>query len=157
MKIYQYFNVKKNIYLIIECKNNIIFVFSIMSTNINNSAYSILNTYAVLASSGITTVNVTTITNGVYGTPAGIGIIGTFIGTLDGTNATTAQTQLTALVNAIQAVNITNSISGGGGTINYIPGKYNSSSAIIYNSGTNIILDGQGNNNAQFFLQQVLV
>lgn len=36
-----------------------------MSTNINNSAYSTLNTYAVLAASGITTVNTTTITNGV--------------------------------------------------------------------------------------------
>jgi hypothetical protein len=56
-----------------------------MSTNI--STYSVLNTYAVLASSGITTVNVTTITNGIYGTPAGIGIVGSFVGTLDGTNA----------------------------------------------------------------------
>jgi len=122
-----------------------------MSTNINNSAYSILNTYAVLASSGVTTVNITVITNGVYGTPGGIGIVGTFIGTLDGANATTGQTQLTALVNAIQAVTITSSISGGGGNITYTPGRYNSSSDIIYNSETNIILDGQGNNNAQFF------
>jgi len=122
-----------------------------MSTNINNSAYLILNTYAVLASSGITTVDVTTIIDGVYGTPAGTGIVGTFIGILDGTNATTAQTQLTDLVNAIQAVTITSSISGGGGTIIYIPGRYHSSSTIIYNSATNIILDAQGDNNAQFF------
>jgi hypothetical protein len=35
-----------------------------MSININNPAYSALNTYAVLAASGITTVNTTTITNG---------------------------------------------------------------------------------------------
>ena len=38
-----------------------------MSTDINNPAYSTLNTYAVLAGSGITTVNTTTITNGLYG------------------------------------------------------------------------------------------
>ena len=68
-----------------------------MSTNINNSAYSLLNTYAVLASSGITTINTTTITNGVYGTPGGIGIVGTIIGTLDGGgNATVAQTLLSS-------------------------------------------------------------
>jgi len=42
-----------------------------MTTIISN--YHILNTYAVLASSGITTINTTTITNGVYGTPAGTG------------------------------------------------------------------------------------
>ena len=120
-----------------------------MSTNISD--YSVLNTYAVLASSGITTINITTIANGVYGTLAGIGIIGTFVGTLDGVNVTTAQTQLTNLVNAIQAVTITSTISGGGGTITYIPGRYNASSTIIYNSGTTIILDAQGNTSAQFF------
>lgn len=123
-----------------------------MSTNINNPAYSVLNTYAVLASSGITTVNTTTITNGVYGTPGGVGIVGAFIGTLDsGTNATTAQTQLTALVNAIQATTITSTITGGGGTIIYTPGRYNASATILYTSGTNIVLDAQGNPNAQFF------
>jgi len=127
-----------------------------MSTNINNSAYSVLNTYAVLASSGITTINTTTITNGVYGTPGGIGIVGTFIGTLDGGgNATVAQTQLTALVNAISGTGITSYITGGGGIITYMPGRYNGSSTIIYNSGTNIILDAQGNNAAQFFFTAV--
>lgn len=124
-----------------------------MSTNINNSAYSVLNTYAVLASSGITTVNTTTITNGFYGTPGGIGIMGAFIGTLDGgANATVAQTQLTALVNAINAVTITGSISGGSGTIIYTPGRYDATSTILYTSGTDIILDAQGNGNAQFFI-----
>jgi hypothetical protein len=120
-----------------------------MSTNISD--YTVLNTYAVLASSGITTINTTTITNGVYGTPAGTGIVGSFIGTLDGANATTAQTQLTTLVNAINAVTITSTITGGGGIITYTPGRYNSVSTIIYNSGTNIILDAQGNSSAQFF------
>jgi len=38
-----------------------------MSTDIDNAAYATLNTYAVLASSGIVTVNTTTITNGFYG------------------------------------------------------------------------------------------
>jgi hypothetical protein len=122
-----------------------------MSTNINNSAYSVLNTYACLASSGITTVNNTTITNGFYGTPGGIGIVGAFIGTLDGANATVAHTQLTALVNAINGTGITSYISGGSGMITYIPGRYNATSTIIYGSGTNIILDAEGNSNAQFF------
>lgn len=123
-----------------------------MSTNINNSAYSVLNTYACLASSGITTVNTTTITNGFYGTPGGIGIVGAFIGTLDGgANATVAQTQLTALVNAINGTGITSSINGGSGMITYIPGRYNATSTIIYGSGTNIILDAEGNSNAQLF------
>jgi hypothetical protein len=123
-----------------------------MSTNINNAAYSALNAYAVLASSGITTVNTTTITNGVYGTPGGVGIVGAFIGTLDGgANATTAQTQLTALVNAILATTITGTITGGGGTIIYTPGRYNASATILYTSGTNIVLDAQGNTNAPFF------
>jgi hypothetical protein len=123
-----------------------------MSTNINNAAYSALNAYAVLASSGITTVNTTTITNGVYGTPGGVGIVGAFIGTLDGgANATTAQTQLTALVNAILATTITSTITGGGGTIIYTPGRYNASATILYTSGTNIVLDAQGDTNAQFF------
>lgn len=123
-----------------------------MSTNINNPAYSVLNTYAVLASSGITTVNTTTITNGVYGTPGGIGIVGAFIGTLDGgANATIAQTQLTALVNAINGTGITSSISGGSGTIIYTPGRYDAAAIIVYTSGTQIILDAQGNSNAPFF------
>jgi hypothetical protein len=119
------------------------------------SAYPILNTYAVLASSGITTIDTTTITNGVYGTPAGTGIVGSFIGTLDGVNATTAQTQLTDLVNAINAITITSTITGGGGTITYTPGRYNASSNIIYTSGTNIILDAEGNTSAQFFFTSV--
>lgn len=70
-----------------------------MSVNIAN--YNILSSYTVLAASGITTVNSTTITSGSYGTPAGVGITGAFLGTLDGANATAAQTQLTALVGAI--------------------------------------------------------
>jgi hypothetical protein len=126
-----------------------------MSTNINNSAYSTLNTYAVLAASGITTVNTTTITNGVYGTPAGVGITGAYIGTIDNINATTAQTQLTALIGAINAVTVTTTIIGGTGTITYIPGRYTSGSTIIYGSGTNIVLDAEGNSNAQFFFTAV--
>jgi hypothetical protein len=123
-----------------------------MSTNINDPAYSTLNTYAVLASSGITSVNTTTITNGFYGTPGAIGITGAYIGVLDGANATVAQTQLTALVNAIRGLTITGPpISGGSGMITYFPGRYDSSSIISYSSGTNIILDGQGDTESAFY------
>lgn len=83
-----------------------------MSTNIN--AYPILDLYTVLAASGITTVQTTTITRGVYGTPGGTGITGTYVGTLDGANAAAAQTQLTTgLVAAINAKPVTSTISGG--------------------------------------------
>ena len=51
-----------------------------MSTNINDPAYSTLNTYAVLAYSGITTVDKTVITNGFYGSSPTASYTGTFTG-----------------------------------------------------------------------------
>ena len=119
--------------------------------SIDITTYPVLNTYAVLAGSGITAANITTITNGVYGTSGGA-ITGTYVGLLDNGNASSAQTQLTALGTAITQLSVTSSITGGTGTITYTPGRYNSDlSTIIYGSGTNIILDAQGNSNAQFF------
>jgi hypothetical protein len=126
-----------------------------MSTNINNPAYSVLNTYALLAASGIITLNTTTITNGVYGTPAGVGITGTYIGTLDGVNATTAQTQLTALVGAINTYRNGLSPTTLGtivAPITLYPNiNYTSGSTIIF-QGIPITLDAQGDSNAQFFI-----
>jgi len=123
-----------------------------MSTDINNSAYSTLNTYTILATAGLTTVRPTTVSNGFYGTPAGVGQTGTFVGTADNSgNTTTAETELTALVNAIALVPVTSTISGGSGTLTYTTGRYTSVSTINFTTSTNIILDAQGDSNAQFF------
>jgi len=121
-----------------------------MPTDITNPAYTTLNTYAVLAGSGITTVNTTTISNGKYGSST---TTGTIVGTQDSANAGVAQSELSTLVTAINAVTVTTTITGAETSpITYIPGRYTSASTINYPSGTNIILDAQGNSNAQFFI-----
>lgn len=115
--------------------------------------YPVLSTYAVLAYSGITSVNTTTITNGNYGSSPTQSYIN-ISGSVDSGNAGTAQTQLTALVGsinsyrsflpsqslAIETINITLNPN-----INY------NGSGITF-QGISITLDGQGNNNAQFFI-----
>ena len=125
-----------------------------MSTNIDNPVYATLNTYAVLASSGIITVNTTTIANGVYGSSTPL-YTGTIIGTVDSGNVITAQTQLTALVGAINTYRsgLTSTALGiVAAPITLYPNvNYNSGSAIIF-QGVPIILDAQGNSNAQFFI-----
>jgi hypothetical protein len=121
-----------------------------MSTDIHN--YTPLDSYAILAGSGITTANTTTISNSFfYGSSPTATYTGTFVGTVDSGNATAAQTNLTNLVAAINAKPVTSTISGGSGSITYGPGRYNSASTIIYSTGTQITLDAGGNSNAQFF------
>lgn len=125
-----------------------------MSININDPAYSTLNTYAILASSGISTVNTTTITNGFYGstTPS---YIGAFIGTIDSGNTGTSQTQLTALVGAINTYRsgLTSSTLGIiAAPITLYPNTNYNSGSIITFQGAPITLDAQGNSNAQFFI-----
>jgi hypothetical protein len=125
-----------------------------MSTNINNPVYSTLNTYALLAYSGITTVNKTSISNGFYGTPAGTGITGTYSGTRDDANATTAQTELTNLVSNINIRTFeltsyplaTETVS-----ITLYPNRNYNGEAITF-EGISITLDAQGDPNAQFFI-----
>lgn len=124
-----------------------------MSIDITN--YPVLNTYAALAYSGITTVNNTTITNGLYGSSPTASYVGPIVGTVDSANAGTAQVQLTALVLAINAF-ITPLPSQTLGTIIapitlYPNINYNSTSTIIF-QGIPIILDGQGDSDAQFFI-----
>jgi hypothetical protein len=114
--------------------------------------FTTLNTYAVLAGSGISTVNITTITNGNYGSSPTPTYTGTFVGTQDSDNAGVAQTELTDLVDMINAFTPSTPTSGGGGTITYTSGKYSSGSTINFTSGANIILDAQGDSNAQFLI-----
>lgn len=129
-----------------------------MSINIDDSAYSTLNTYAVLAYSGIITVDTTTITNGFYGSSPTASYTGTFVGTQDSINAGTAQTQLTALKGAINTFRsgLTSTTLGTiTSSITLYPGiNYNSGSTITFES-ISIILDGQGDSNSQFLSRQV--
>ena len=125
-----------------------------MSTNIYDPSYSTLNTYAVLAYSGIT-VSTITITNGLYGSSPTATYTGTFVGTSDDTNAGTAQGELTALVGAINTYTSglpSSTLGTITGPITLYPNtNYNSSSTIIF-QGVPITLDAQGDSNAQFFI-----
>jgi hypothetical protein len=116
-----------------------------MSTDIDNAAYATLNTYAVLASFGIVTVNTTTITNGFYGSSTPL-YTGAIIGTVDSANVTTAQTQLTALVGDINTYRSGLSSTAIGivaASITLYPNiNYESGSAIIF-QGIPITLDAQ--------------
>ena len=123
----------------------------ILSMSINISDYTTLNTYAVLAHSGITSVGTTNIDNGNYGSWPNASYTGTINGTVDSGNAETAQEELILLVEEIDNISITATTTGGSGTITYTPGRYNSTSSINYDNAT-IIFDAQGNNNAQFFI-----
>jgi hypothetical protein len=131
-----------------------------MSININSSLYPNLKNYAVLSNTGITTTNTTTITNGNYGSSASSpSYTGTFVGTVDSVNAETAQTELVALIGSIDAYRtsgIPSSTLGNQTTdITLYPNiNYNSGSSITFQN-IPIILDAQGNNNAQFFITAV--
>jgi len=125
-----------------------------MSTNINDPAYSTLSTYAVLSYDPIAAANITTITNGYFGSSP-IPTLDTANlepdSNLNNDNAGTGISELTTLVAAINAVTPQNPIN----TTNvqrYTPGSYKSSSFINFETGTLVILDAQGNNDAQFFI-----
>lgn len=80
-----------------------------MSTDIHT--YTTLDTYAILAGSGITTVDTTTITHGVYGSSPTATYTGPFVGSEDSGNAAAAQTNLTNLVAAINSRPVDQTIS----------------------------------------------
>jgi hypothetical protein len=122
-----------------------------MSTHIHD--YHILDTYAVLANSGISAAIDTSISNGFYGSSPTASYSGPIFGTaVSAPQATNAQTELTDLITAINTVTVTD-ITTGGGTHTYGPGRHNSmpASTIIFTSGAVITLDAGGDSNAQFF------
>jgi hypothetical protein len=127
-----------------------------MSINLNNPAYANLNLYTVLAASGITSVpSPTTITNCAYGTPAGAGVTGTYVGSPDYVHAQVAQTELTAFVCAINSYTTGLPLAPLGTIINtsqtiYPNRNYKSASSITFSN--NIIIDAQGNSDALFFI-----
>jgi antigen 43 len=122
--------------------------------DINN--YTTLNTYAVLAYSGITTVNTTTVTNGFYGSSPTPSYTGTFVGTQDSGNAGAAQTELISLRGDIEAYRTslgaqTSIPAPVSGVITLLPNVNYSTTAITF-SGVSIVLDATGVSNAQFFI-----
>lgn len=125
-----------------------------MSTNINNSAYSTLNTYSVLSSSGITSANTTTITNGYYGSTKP-SYTGSFVGTVNTTDASKAQGQLITLIAAIDfergfapTIQLTGTTST---PITLKPNVDYSGSGITF-EGSSITLDAEGDSNAKFYI-----
>lgn len=131
-----------------------------MSINLSN--YNILSNYAILAYSGITTVNTTTVSNGNIGSFPIQAYIGAFVfngspSGIDSLNAGTAQTQLTTFVNDINTYRTSlpnSSLSTNYGNIIITFNSninYNIVSSLTF-SGTTIIFDGQNNPNSQFFI-----
>ncbi len=131
-----------------------------MSINIQN-AYSYLNQYAVLSSSGITSANTTTIMNGYsYGSYPTASYTGSIIGIENSGDALTAQGELTNLVNAIAAYVSSGAIpqytlnNTNYSPVTLIPGSYvlsTPSSTLLFN-GSTITLDAQNNPNADFII-----
>jgi len=125
-----------------------------MSIQLSN--YPTLANYAVLASSGITSTDATTISNGSYGSSPTPSISSNIIPTslINNTDAGTAQTELSALVGAINtktstliSENITPSI------INiFLPNINYVLSGTVFPSGSAVVFNAQGDSNAQFFV-----
>jgi Hint domain/Ice-binding-like len=112
-----------------------------------------LSPYAVLAATGLTSAQVTTISNGTYGTSGGTKT-GTFIGTLDNASAFTAQNELDILIDQVNTLrdSLPSVAFPAGPPYTLLPGK-NYSAAGITIDGNSITLDAGGDSNAQFFIK----
>jgi hypothetical protein len=123
---------------------------------LTDPAYTTLNTYAVLAKTGIiTTIGTTIISGGNYGTPGAVNITGNYTGStgvVDGTNAATAQTELLQLRSDI-SINIPlgTGFNPAGGVQTFTPGRYDNIVDDTWLAGSDIILDAVGDANGQFF------
>ena len=123
-----------------------------MTTTIDKSAYPFLfsgsTSYGILAQSALTTVNNTTVNDGVYGCANAGGITGSFTGTLDNDNVLNATTELTNLVNDISALSLT-PVTYTGGPQTFVPGN------VYVNAGINpsgVLTFAATNPTDQFFI-----
>jgi hypothetical protein len=128
-----------------------------MSTNINDPAYSTLSTYAVLSYDPVASANITTITNGYFGSVVPTLDIGNLDpdSNLNNVDAGTGISELATLVSAINAVTpqtVISTITPISSIQTYTPGSYKSTSSIDFETGSGVILDAEGNNDAQFFI-----
>lgn len=120
------------------------------------ASYLNLNQYTIVAQTGITTVNTTTVLNGKYGNAGGdVQITGTFVGTRD--NAVgTATTELTTLVNNLATYTaglVQTTITGGTGPVLFQPNiHYTSAAGNMLFTSAQITFDGQGDPNAKFYI-----
>ena len=131
--------------------------------SISLTSYPHLNAYAVLAGAQITNSGATTIVNGNLGSFGGANVGGiTFTnGSFDNTgNATTSQTELTALVNVLAAISptttITNTTIGTGQavtSVTFTSGSYVTGGALTLLSGGSLIFNAQNNPSAQFYIE----
>jgi hypothetical protein len=131
-------------------------------SSINLSLYSNLTQYAVLAQTGITTVNTTTINNGLYGNAGGsTQIIGAFVPAgspsgedndfLDINNANNELIGLKIDFNTVRNSKTSLAIPTGS-NITFLPGiNYNSGSSITF-TNTVINFDASGDSSAQFYI-----
>jgi hypothetical protein len=141
--------------------SGLFFRYIVYTMSINLANYQYLNAYVILAGTQITNLSgTTTVTNGGnVGSPGGANVANiTFPngGTFDNTdNATTAHTELEALVVAIAAIPQTSLIPSDtiqNATQTFTPGKYTTAGTLVLQSGGVIVFDAQGNANAQFFI-----
>lgn len=131
--------------------------------SVNLADYPTLVSYAILAQSGITTVDTTTVNDGYYGNAGGPSqVTGPFVatGSPSGENNAAgtilaANNELSALVLAIQAITPVTVIGTtfSGVSVTYLPGQlYQSASSLTYDTGTDITFDAEGDTEAQFFI-----
>ena len=124
---------------------------------LTDAAYATLNTYAVLAVTGInTTIGTTNISGGNYGTPGAVNITGTYTGTgvVDGTNAADALLELLQLRSDISTLVHPNPdvfFNPAGGVQTFSPAKYFNIIDDTWLAGSDIILDAAGDSHGQFF------
>ena len=119
--------------------------------------------YAVLGATGITSFNTTTIGTGTYGTPGGIGILGSFIGTRDDINAATAQTALgifrtTTLPPVLASLPTTPFPDKIDNIYTFLPNRnYQTASSFSFDADSIIILDGSSRANPNFYISSTSV
>lgn len=137
-------------------------------SGIDITAYPFLNTFSVLASAGITTVNTTTVVSpflygssptatytgdlqGAQGSSAAAGTAQTQLGTTGGSPGTLIRdiNDYTSSIGAPVNIPIRDPVTL---TITLSPNRNYNQSAITFASGTNIVLDGSGIANPQFFI-----
>ena len=120
-------------------------------------AFLTLDSYRVLAASGINTTNQTTITYGYYGSYPVLSYTGTFIGTENNNNSEQAQRQLYDLIQHINETLIPNMASVPLSTsitnnITFYPNTNYYSTTEIHFQGINITLDCQNLTSATFVI-----
>lgn len=116
--------------------------------------------YAILAGTTVTNASTnsdqTVITNGLVGVSPGSAetgfVAGTYVATIDNTDAAAAEGALTTAYNNAAALALPASLPGDMSNLTFTPGVYKTGSGVTLNSGS-LFLDAQGDPNAAFVFQ----